>query len=306
MAEAFTPDRYEVIFKKFTEDPAGADGAPMRMTGLETLFTHHLAGAIVSPPGTFGAAATNLTGSTTGVPSQTIPGNPALARWPLVNHANIAELDSFAPFVRTFQDLTRLHTEFVQFWRSVVRTSVVDFRGGNIEIPAFDAYDFYYEDGNGPDVSLSGYATQRIDLLVVNAMPIDETSAALGQYQTAGGSVEATPKIITEPTLSIVRGAGVGLKLSSGVDIATKEFGGNTPDPEMFKILANISDQTSTANFGLNDRDGTTIHGSFPSPDDLVNLTPNFLMTTDDSGDYGNRNLQQIGQTVIILLKLIS
>jgi hypothetical protein len=280
----------------------GRTAEPMRLTGLETLFTHHIGGAAVSPGPIFGEAGTKSTGTESGVPEQIVPGNSQLHRWPLVNHASIAELDYDVPFVRTFENLTLLHTEFVQFWRSVVRTSVVDFRGGTIEIPAFDPYDFYYEDAFGNDVSLSAYATQRIDLLVVYSMPIDDTSAALAQYDSAGTAGGVTPKVITQPTLGLIKGAGVGIidpDPAKGPHIKTKEFGPNTPDPDMPKILANIHDANVDANYGLMDRDGTVIHGSFPSPDDLVNITPNFLITEDSNGVGGNTNLQHIGQTAI-------
>jgi len=320
---------YDDIYYSFITE---ASGSPYRMTGLETLFTVHTGQRMVDPMQGF----TSDADTNRGVPEYESVSNRN--QWPLLDHANIRELDGDAwtgfsnptPYQRTWETISELHLNFVQMWRGAVRTSLVDFEGGQIEIAPFSDYDYYYEDANGNDISLSSLAEQRIDLLVVYTHPIDEASSVLPKYTTAqnpaGGNIAASPTSITKPVLGIVRGAGVGLKtpflpngngLLSHIDV--KAFGPNTPAPEVPKILANLFDATGTAvndvlpNQGITDRTGTKVHGSFPSPDDLLNLAPHFatditsqtdqpigalgLDTTVGPGRFND--LQHIGQTAL-------
>ena len=225
--------------------------------------------------------------------------------WPVMWHAAIKNftglLDRADP-----SKFNEIHMAISRFWRGVARTSVVDFREQNIEIPAFDALDYYYvEEINGIDqtFSLSDTATQRLDLLVVYTHPIDSSASYIEEYDNAtppplatNSRSPAVPKKITGATLGIIRGAGVGVrKLADG----TIELDSHRVDPGKPKILANMNDHLQGTNTGIKLKSGNILKGSFPSPDDLLNLAPNLSL------GLANNNLQLIGQTVLPIAYII-
>ena len=170
-----------------------------------------------------------------------------------------------------FNKLSFLESSLVKKWKGVTRTAIVDIPSElSITIPEFDTEEFFYTDTDGNKVVLPG-VVQRIDLLFIYSKPIDASATVTGRYQAN------TPKKIITPELGIVKGAGIGIDLSIPVAGTGAGEGQTTPDSAVDSdgnpmILPNMNDALSTTNgfTGL----PTQIHGSFPSPDDLMNIAP--------------------------------
>ena len=152
-------------------------------------------------------------------------------------------------------------TEFIKRWRGIARTSIVNVEEElQLEIPAFDENEFYYIDAAGNKVLIP--ATQRIDLVFIYSKPIDVSSTTIPKFSNL------TPATITKPTLGIVKGAGIGINLNTNnttprvLDASRVDADGNQ------LILPSVGDELAT-NIGIG-----SIKGSFPSPDDLINLSP--------------------------------
>lgn len=151
-------------------------------------------------------------------------------------------------------------SEFIKRWRGIARTSIVNVEEElTIDIPAFDPNDFYYYDETGAKVLLT--ASHRIDLVFIYSKPIDVSSTTLSRFSAD------TPISITKPTLGIVKGAGIGvsLKRNGAPPQDTVSLVDSNGNPI---ILPNIGDEDGS-NTGIG-----TIRGSFPSPDDLMNIAP--------------------------------
>lgn len=186
--------------------------------------------------------------------------------------------------------LSVLESYFVKKWRGVARTAIVDVPDElSIEIQPFSEDDFFYTNANGQKTKLTG-ATQRIDLLFIYSKPIDTSAVTIAKYtDTYGQETQGTK--ITKAQLGILKGAGIGL------DIQNKGFPEGTAYPKQGRetstgnplMLANPSDELSTTNGFEN----LNIHGSFPSPEDLLNLSPVL------SEYIQNSDLQLIGQSVL-------
>ena len=211
-------------------------------------------------------------------------------------------------------NLPTIHLMFVQMWRGVFRTAVVDVPDSTIEVPAFNPGDFGYYDDNNEWQYLTE-AQQRIDLLVAYSLPIDSSATHIVDYQEKlSGSQQSdgtwTPKKLTKPMLGIVMGAGVGIARDEHppggnrhVPHGIKGFA-NADKNQAGQILANISDTEPDANVGItagNDKPlPTKIHGSFPSPDDLLNIAP--VMALDVTG---LDQLQLVGQAALPLAYIV-
>lgn len=182
--------------------------------------------------------------------------------------------------------LSWAESEFIKRWRGVTRTALVSVPSElSIEIPAFDPQDHYYIDSNNQKQLLP--ATQRIDLVFIYSKPVDVSSTTIRSF----GADDATPKRITTPQLGIVKGAGIGVNFyrpdnngspATGFDIITK-FSDSTTQ----KILSHHGDE-SGPNLGFG-----SIKGSFPSPDDLMNIAP-LLCENLESSDF-----RLIGQSIL-------
>lgn len=202
-----------------------------------------------------------------------------------------------------FARMGSAETAFIKKWRGIARTAIVDVpQELNIEIPAFNTRDYFYIDSQGVRQYLTA-ATQRIDLLFVYSKPIDTSSTTIAKY------VNGSPTTITRAELGIVYGAGLGVdfkssntrnqkvlesagltKLYPGTDDAT------LPDGTV-KMLAHFGDE-SGQNTGFN-VSGLSIKGSFPSPDDLMNLSP----LLDE--DLASSSMSFIGQSVLPLAYIV-
>lgn len=207
-------------------------------------------------------------------------------------------------------DLQQLSVEFTRRWGGVARTSVVNIEEElNITIPEFSDDDFINQDNL--------FVPQlRFDLLFVYTHPIDSVSTTLPK--PSGG----LPTTITQPILGLVKGAGAvrlqGFNAFGGFDTGNEdEFINNFFDSPTFD--ENINDSASY--FKLSPAlSQDVLHtqilapiagayqslagigeykGNFPSPDDLMNLTPLLQEGLEDS-------LALIGQSILPLAYIVT
>lgn len=170
--------------------------------------------------------------------------------------------------------------EFIKKWRGVTRTAIVDVKEElSIDIPPFDDDDFYYINEAGNKIKISG-ATQRIDLVFIYSKPIDSSSTTISRF------VNGLPVKINKPTIGIVKGAGVGIDFSRITGLGKNSVSIVDADGNPL-ILPSIGDEEAS-NIGFEN-----IAGSFPSPDDLMNLTP--LL----SENLESTNFALIGQSIL-------
>ena len=188
-----------------------------------------------------------------------------------------------------FRQNGRLESNFIKRWRGATRTSVVDVNKTlEIEIPKFDSEEFFYFDTAG--VKQTVESTQRIDLLFIYSKPVDESQTNLPSY------TDGSPRVITEPTLGIVKGAGLGVNTKTGTsprdDVELQSLDGVT------LMIPNSSDQIAE-NTGFQTSAGVPIRGSFPSPDDLMNLAP--LL----SENLSTTSVALIGQSILPIAYIV-
>ena len=316
----------EAVWDEFINS-MGTGGAPYNMNGLEVNYTFY------STPGEVGGNwgwRTNPVGDAQvgdcathpthwGYPFYNFPGD----WWDIMTWPQVDSIKALSPggsnqgtaissnLTWNSQDLVNLHQEFVKLWRSPFRTAVVDVPNSTIQIPTFNSDDFRYMEQQLQVSSLEEHATHRIDLLVVYTMSIDSSSTTLNNYSDSICNLTPTPKTIHQPVLGLVRGAGFGLTRgyntcyddprSINAYNECAEAAGNhgvaVGDP---KILGNINDESTTANYGITDKVNRKIHGSFPSPDDLLNLAPILAFDGVSSTDF-----QRIGQTALPLAYIV-
>ena len=214
------------------------------------------------------------------------------------NQYVIRQFDNTNPIIG-FARLGAAETAFIKKWRGIARTSVVDVSQElAIEIPAFNDEDHFYYDESGNKQYTN--ATQRIDLVFIYSKPVDASSVTLNKF------VANTPTTITAPTLGIVYGAGLGVDFQSkgsqrkidtleAAGAAKLAYNENTDDSTLAdgtpKMLSHFGDEQGTST-GFN-ISGTFVRGSFPSPDDLMNIAP----LLDE--ELASSSLSLIGQTVL-------
>jgi len=268
--------------------------AAYRANGLETMYTFYINSQLQN----FGLPIPTATTTSHRAPEYLQDGSGRGRTWPALWHVDID--NSFGKSGNGgFDNLATVHLKIVQHWRGVIRTAVADFRGETIEIAPFDKWDYWYaEDSNNIEtrVSLEDLASQRIDLLVVYTHPIDASATVLSEYDGVSPTEGSYPGIgdpqrITSPRLGIIRGAGIGIKRTRDDRI---ELLDKRTAPGQQKILANLNDHlVGDSNTGIKLRNGSIVRGSFPSPDDLVNIAPNLSLGLADN------DLQLIGQTAL-------
>ena len=185
--------------------------------------------------------------------------------------------------------LPRLEANFIKYWRGVARTAVVDVPTElSIEVPPFDSNDFNYIDELGNEVSVDGIQS-RIDLIFIYSKPVDTSSVSI--LKPSG------KEVITTPKLGIVRGAGIknvferSQSLLENVQDGIKQF-----VTDEHKILASPGDSFNE-NLGFTAASGNDIafdvRGSFPSPDDILNLAPLISEKLEDSA------IELVGQSIL-------
>ena len=173
---------------------------------------------------------------------------------------------------------------FIKAWRGVSRLAIVDIDDEiSVEVPEFDATDFSYTNEDGTTVDVDG-VQQRIDLVFIYSKPVDASAVNIIQ----GGTVQK----ITEPTLGIVKGAGIRANFEGKSTEVVAGYKTGSSD----SILASPGDQFSdTMGFtstSANDI-AENIRGSFPAPDDLLNLAPLISEKLEDSA------YELIGQSIL-------
>jgi len=161
---------------------------------------------------------------------------------------------------------TQLQPLFMKFWRGIARTAVVDVPEElSIEIPAFNIADFDYFDENGNSVRRDN-AEVRIDLVFIYSKPIDALESRVID-KTSGNGI----RVINKAELGIVKGAGaIFSKAPTGDRIVPQFDDGGQDENGNTQIVASVADSKTTAG-GFT---ASGIHGSFPSPDDLMNVAP--------------------------------
>ena len=154
-------------------------------------------------------------------------------------------------------NLTILENSLIKYWRGTARTAIVDVPTElEINIPVFDEDDF----------EVAG-ATSRIDLVFIYSKPVDTSAVTIGKYGQGGTGVTRTK--ITEPILGVLHGAGLVLGSYTGTSKRLQKSDGTS------MILAAAGDQNNTDNgFKVGINQNVAIHGSFPSPEDLLNIAP--------------------------------
>jgi hypothetical protein len=160
-------------------------------------------------------------------------------------------------------------SEWIKNWRGVARTAIVDIpQELEIEIPRFNPDDFYYINEANNRVRING-ATQRVDLVFIWAKPIDASSTTTLSFPDNGD----VPKKIYKAELGIVKGAGVGINFNI-IPNASNDPKADTPrlqdEDGNALIIPAVGDEYNTS-LGFS---GLNIRGSFPSPDDLMNISP--------------------------------
>lgn len=174
----------------------------------------------------------------------------------------------FRNTVSPTDDLQQLSIEFIRQFRGVARTAIVDVPEElTLTIPEFNAQDFYVLDSGGNPIYFpENQLEYRIDLLFIYSKPIDVSSSYIQQY------TGQQPKEITKPILGLVKGAGVGIRNPTTTTTGGYNVSKVLSDEKHTSILAQGSDKVTITN-GFQSV-SLDIHGSFPSPDDLMSLSP--------------------------------
>ena len=186
-----------------------------------------------------------------------------------------------------FNELPKTENYFIKAWRGITRLAVVDVEDElTIEVPQFNANDFSYINEQGEEVAVP-YVTQRIDLVFIYSKPIDTSAVNI---------VTPTGKqTIIKPQLGIIRGAGIKNRFDPNL-----AGGSVNPAPGIVEannsILAHPGDQ-SNIYMGFNSTSANEleypIRGSFPSPDDILNIAPLISEKLEDTA------YELIGQSIL-------
>ena len=182
-----------------------------------------------------------------------------------------------------FAKLPKTENYFIKAWRGVSRLAIVDVDDElTIEVPQFDVDDFSYTDADGLETSVDG-VQQRVDLVFIYSKPVDMSSVNLIQRNGV--------TTITKPALGIVRGAGIKVNYSP-TENYTQDYIVQTNE----SILAHPADQANE-DMGFNSTSANDIsfavRGSFPSPDDLLNLAPLISERLEDNA------YELVGQSIL-------
>lgn len=161
-----------------------------------------------------------------------------------------------------FSYLATIESHFVKMWRGVTRIAIVDVPEEiSIEVPEFKDSDFDYIDESGTIVSPISSPEVRIDLLFIYSKSIDVSSTTI--------SKSGVPTSIYTPELGILKGAGLAFDYSTmSTTNAYQAIDGAFDDNGNPIMLAHPADAKNTA-LGVSGN-----YGSYPAPDDLLNLAP--------------------------------
>jgi hypothetical protein len=184
-----------------------------------------------------------------------------------------------------FSKFPRTENYFIKRWRGVSRTAIVDIPSElEVEIPSFDPEDFSYIGADGTVTPVTGVQS-RIDLVFIYSKPVDASGVNI--------LTSSSKQKITKPQLGVVRGAGIRANFQ---DSTVPDFDYLSNTGEDHKILASPGDQ-SNANMGFTAASGNDIafdvRGSFPAPDDILNLAPLISEKLEDEA------YELIGQSIL-------
>lgn len=186
---------------------------------------------------------------------------------------------------RGFSLLPQAENFFIKAWRGIARNAIVDVPEElTIEVPGFDSTDFSYIDSEGNETEVADVQS-RIDMVFIYSKPIDTSSVNI---------LKASGKqTINAPTLGIVRGAGIKANFQE------------TNNP-VYDYLETLGDQetiiaapgdSNNPNLGFTAASGNDIsydiRGSFPAPDDILNLAPLI------SEKLENNAIELVGQSIL-------
>lgn len=293
----YTENLLEPFYTQLKQNLTGASAKYYGFNGLETantFFQHK-----------YGVSLGLIASTQTGVPEYPGLEGALFAGFPTITHRG------FSNYANYMHDrMLESHRNFVQTWGGVFRTSVVSVEDQlTIDIDIIKEFESYYETYNGTKTAFP--ITQRIDLIFAYAVPVDCTSATIADYSQSAklpgtGNVTAVPRVLWKPEIGIIRGAGVGLKAGGGESALyaqTTLASDYDVAPGKPKILINPRDSDAVSQLvGMKNPEGTWIAGSFPSPDDLINLAP--ALTTGALESFG-LNAESIGQTAIPLAYIV-
>ena len=184
-----------------------------------------------------------------------------------------------------FGQLPYNESYWVKRWRGITKISIVDIPEElAIWVPTWDSDDFFYIDEDSNKIQIDG-AAARIDLVFIYSKPIDASGITIWK--------QGYPQKINTPELGIVRGAGIGVPFNDydgaegGSPVKITINDGSPPKMKPWgiagganpRILPSVGDQAQDAtNFGFLSTSANDIAqdvvGSFPSPDDILNLAP--------------------------------
>lgn len=195
--------------------------------------------------------------------------------------------------------LQTLSYEFVRKWRGVARMAIVDVPNElSISIPPFSDDDYFSIGADGEITPTEG--TVRIDLLFIYTKPIDAESTSL----PAGN----TYRTITTPELGIVKGAGLGfhddgtqtIKIVNRDSVEATTF--YDEETGNYKLLPDVDSEKfyKTSGFSEGPLNPISIKGTFPSPDDLLNLAPQLLENLQST------DVRLIGQSVLPIAYIVT
>ena len=199
-------------------------------------------------------------------------------------------------------DLQQMATDFTRVYGGAIRTSVVNIPEQlDIQIPEFDVEEHRVGTTSQPQV--------RVDLLFVYSHPIDADSTTI---PSPNGTA---PTQIYAPRLGLLKGAGVfsvsavnGGSVTDLTDVSgfvdgtvyqsnaqadafRLDMGPGVNEDGAYVTNAVAGDQVQTQ-AGLNN-----VYGSFPSPDDVMNLAPLFAEYVES----GDNQYSLVGQSILPL-----
>jgi hypothetical protein len=191
--------------------------------------------------------------------------------------------------------LPKTESQWVKKWRGVARTAIVDIPNElSIDIPAYDANDFYYTDAQGNKVLVA--AQNRIDMVFIYSKPVDASSTSTLKNLTEVGG-KAQPTVITKAELGVVRGAGIGPSFQEQPSSWLYNPVNSTDAQGNQMIVPSVGDQEEGDTYGFLSTSGNDISqpikGSFPAPDDIMNIAP--LLSEKLESDA----VELIGQSIL-------
>ena len=179
----------------------------------------------------------------------------------------------------------RTESYFIKAWRGVSRLAIVDVDDEiSIEVPSFDPDDFAYTNSDGTTTPVTGVES-RVDLVFIYSKPVDSSGVSILKPEGR--------ERITRPQLGIVRGAGIKTNFQETTN-TTQDYITNVGANH--SILAHPGDQKNT-NMGFTSTSANDIaqdvRGSFPAPDDILNLAPLISEKLEDNA------YELIGQSIL-------